>query len=238
MTRTMHLALIAGAVVVAPLTTLRVSAQEPTVAQKVAAIKAGVAANQAAIRKYTWLQTTTVAFKGEVKSTKVSQCSYQGTAPKPVCTQISEESALPPKGGPLIKHEAEKKGAEMKAYMDSVGVLMTQYIPPDGALMDKAANSGNVSVAKNPSAGTTKVVISNYVEKGDAMTLIVDPAGKLGSAAINTWLNDPSHAVTLQVTFAVLPDGTSYASPRVLNATDKQIVVTTTLSQFGMAPGA
>src|SRR5271166_3695551 len=180
MTWKTHLALIVGAVVVAaPLTAPRVGAQDPSVAQKVAAIKAGVAANQAAIRKYTWLQTTTVAYKGDVKSTKVSQCSYQGTAPKPVCTQISATSAPPPKGGPVIKHEAEKKGAELKAYMDSVGVLMTMYIPPDAALMDKAANSGNVSVAKNPSEGTTKVVISNYVEQGDAMALIVDPAGKL-----------------------------------------------------------
>ena len=81
-------------------------------------------------------------------------------------------------------------------------------------------------------------MVSNYVEQGDAVTLIVDAAGKLGSAAVNTWLNDPSHTVTLQVTFTALPDGTTYASPRVLNATDKQIVVTTTLSQFGMAPGA
>ena len=238
MTRTMHLALIVGAVVAAPLTAAHLGAQDPTVAQKVAAIKAGVAANQAAIRKYTWLQTTTVAYKGNVKSTKVSQCSYQGTAPKPVCTQISATSAPPPKGGPIVKHAAENKAAELKAYMDSVGVLMTQYIPPDGALIDKAANSGNLSVAKNPSAGTTKVVISNYAQQGDAVTLVVDPAGKLGSAAINTWLNDPSHKVTLQVTFAALPDGTSYASPRVLNAADKEVVVTTTLSQFGMAPGA
>lgn len=238
MTRSMNLAMILGAAAATAFASTRLEAQDPTTAQKVAAIKAGVAANQAAIRKYTWLQTTTVALKGEVKSTKVSQCSYQGTAPKPVCTQISETSAPPPKGGPLVHKEVEKKQAEMKAYMDSVGVLMTMYVPPDGALLDKAANSGNVSVAKNPSAGTTKVVISNYAEQGDAMTLVVDPAGKLGSAAINTWLNDPKHTVTLQVTFAALPDGTSYASPRVLNATDKQVVVTTTLSQFGMAPGA
>ena len=129
MTRTMHLALIVCAVSTASsVASVRLDAQDPTVAQKVAAIKAGVAANQAAIRKYTWLQTTTVALKGEVKSTKVSQCSYQA-APKPVCTEISSTSAAPPKGGPLVKHEVEKKTAEMKAYMDSVGVLVAMYIP-------------------------------------------------------------------------------------------------------------
>lgn len=235
MTRTIHLAAMFSVVTAAGLFAPRVQAQDPTVAQKVAAVKAGIAANQAALRKYTWLQTTTMALKGEVKSTDVSQCQYQGAAPKPVCTQISSTKAPPPKGGPLVKHEVEKKTAEMKVYMDSVKTLVESYVPPQAALLDKAANSGNVSVAKNPSDGTTKVVISNYLQQKDAVTLVVDATGKLGSAAINTWLNDPSHAVTVQVTFIALPDGTRYASPKVLNVAEKEVTVTTTTTNYAIS---
>jgi hypothetical protein len=135
-----------------------------------------------------------------------------------------------------MKHEIEKKQAEMKAYMDSVKTLIEAYIPPNPALMDKAVGSGNAAVAPNPSNGTTKVTISNYLQQGDAVSLVVaDATGKLLSADINTWLNAPSHVVTLQVTFASLADGTSYPSPKVLNATEKQIVITTTSSQFAVA---
>lgn len=38
--------------------------------------------------------------------------------------------------------------------------------------------------------------------------------------------------VTLQVQMASLPDGTSYESQTVLNATAKQLVVTTTNSNY------
>ena len=231
MKRTIRLALLLGGLSAASL-----GAQPPTVQQKVAALKQGIAANEAAMHKYQWLQTTTLALKGEVKSTTVSQCSYQGGAPKPVCTQISATEAEKPHGGPVMKHEIEKKQAEMKAYMDSVKTLIEAYIPPNPALMDKAVGSGNAAVAPNPSNGTTKVTISNYLQQGDAVSLVVaDATGKLLSADINTWLNAPSHVVTLQVTFASLADGTSYPSPKVLNATEKQIVITTTSSQFAVA---
>jgi hypothetical protein len=224
------------ALILSGLGAANLGAQAPTPQEKVAALKAGIAANEVQLHKYQWLQTTTVALKGEVKSTTVSQCSYQGGAPKPVCTQISENQAEKPHGGPLMKHEIEKKQAEMKAYMDSVKTLIESYVPPNPALMDKAVGSGNVAVAPNPSNGTTKLTVSNYLQQGDAVALVVgDASGKLVSAAINTWLNAPNHTVTLQVTFASLSDGTSYPSPKVLTATEKEIVITTTSSQFAMS---
>src|SRR6202043_2319203 len=48
----------------------------PDLQQKVAALKQSVAQNQQALRQYTWTEKTEMIFKGETKSTKLSQCQY------------------------------------------------------------------------------------------------------------------------------------------------------------------
>jgi hypothetical protein len=210
--------------------------QALTIAQRVSAIQQGEVANQTALRKYAWLQTTKLALKGEVKQTKVESCQY-GPGPVPECTEISS-TAMTPSGGPFRRRAEENKIKEIKAYMDSVKTLMTLYVPPEAAKIEAAASSGNISVAKNPSTGTAKVVISNYAQQGDAVTLVVaDPSEKLRTAAIDTWLNDNSHKVTLAVTYAWLPDGTRYAADKVLTAAAQNITVTTTMASFSMAIG-
>ena len=178
-----------------------------------------------------------MALKGEVKQTKVESCQY-GPGPVPECTEISS-NAMKPSGGPFRRRAEENKIKEIKAYMDSVKTLMELYVPVQAAKIDAAANTGNISVAKNPSAGTAKIVISNYAQQGDAVTLVVsDPSEKLRTANIATWLNDNSHTVTLAVTFGWLPDGTRYAAEKVLTASAQNITVTTTMSNFSMAIGA
>ena len=49
---------------------------------------------------------------------------------------------------------------------------------------------------------------------------------------IDTYMGEEKDVVTLQVQMASLPDGTSYESQTVLNATAKQLVVTTTNSNY------
>jgi len=65
------------------------------------------------------------------------------------------------------------------------------------------------------------------------MTLTFDPARKaIVSLSINTYMGQAKDVVTLQVQMASLPDGTNYAGQTVLNATAKQLVVTTTNSNY------
>jgi hypothetical protein len=45
-------------------------------------------------------------------------------------------------------------------------------------------------------------------------------------------LGEAKDAVTLQVQMSSLPDGTNYAQQSVLNATAKQLVVTTTNANY------
>jgi hypothetical protein len=231
MNRTTIAVLLAAFFVTAP------GAQQPTMQEQVAAIKQSLAANQQAVRKYQWLQTMKVAVKGETKQTQVSSCSYQGASPKPVCTEISSTPAEKPSGGPIKKRMIEKKIAEMKAYMDSVKTLLGIYLPLQGEKIQAASASGQVSFAPNPSTKSTKVVVSNYAQPGDAVTLVLDDATKaVRSLLIGTYLGAPSSAVTVSVTFQTLGDGTNYPARKVLNASAQEITVTVTEASFTIKP--
>src|SRR5262249_32494505 len=127
---------------------------------------------------------------------------------------------------------------EMKAMMDSVKTLIAMYVPLEPEKIEAARNAGNIAMAPDPSTGATKLVISNYAEKGDAFTVIVGDSSKmLRSATVATWLNDPSRTVTLNVTFAKLPDGTRYASSKVLNVKAEEIQVQVTSTNYAIAAG-
>jgi hypothetical protein len=205
--------------------------------QKIAAVKQKIAENQQALQKYQWLETTKMSVNGEVKNTIVASCSYSA-GPKPVCTEVSSTPAEKPSGGPIRKKMMESKIAEMKAYMDSVKTLVAMYVPPTGERIQAAYQIGNVAIAKNPSAGTDKIVISNYAQQGDALTLLVgSEQHNIRSLTVSTYLSVPTSVVTLRVTFAALPDGTRYAQSKTLDATAQGITVTTSSVQYSLVPG-
>ena len=71
------------------------------------------------------------------------------------------------------------------------------------------------------------------------MTLTFDTtAKKVAEVNVNTFMGDAQDAVTLQVQMASLPDGTNYAQQTVLNATAKNLVVTTTNSNYQKLGGS
>jgi len=127
---------------------------------------------------------------------------------------------------------AKKKG-EMQDYMGQVKVLLAKYVPPDHQSMQQDFQAGKVSLTPNPSSGMTQIVFKDYALPGDQMTLSFDTAAKkISSVNVNTYLDDPKDVVTLAVQFASLPDSTNYVQQTVLNATAKNLVVTTTNSDY------
>jgi hypothetical protein len=65
------------------------------------------------------------------------------------------------------------------------------------------------------------------------MTLSFDTATqKISAINVQTYLDDPKDAVTLDVHFATLPDGTNYVQGTTLNAAAKQLQVATTNSDY------
>jgi len=204
-------------------------AQNPEVQQKLAAAKQAAAENKQRLRQYQWTETTQITLKGDPKPATEKLCQYgpDGQVQK---TPIGPPPS-PPSGGRLKQRVVEKKKAEITDYMDDVKGVLSMYVPPDPDRMQLAFQAGKLSL--NPAGNVVNLIFTDYAQPGDRMTLVFDPAiKKIISLSINTYMGQAKDAVTLQVQMAPLPDGTSYAQQTILNATAKQLVVTTTNSNY------
>jgi hypothetical protein len=227
------------AFVIAPivLASTLVSAQAPDAADKqarVAAIKQSLAQNQATLKQYTWIETTQVSMKGEVKKEEQKQCFY-GADGKVQKTPLS--GAAPPqqqqpeqgggrRGGRVKKNIVENKVEDLKDYLEKVAALVKDYVPPDPQNIQAAEAAGNVSV--QPGAqGAVTLTIKNYLKMGDSLALGFDTAAKkMSSYNVNSYVEKPKDdVVTLAVTFGRLDDGTSYPQQVVLDAKAKNVQV-------------
>lgn len=199
--------------------------------QKLMAMKQAAAANKQRLRQYQWIETSQITLKGEQKPERVYQCSYgpNGQVQK---IPMGAQPQQPQQKG-LRGRIVEKKTEEMKDYMQQVQSLLSLYVPPNAELMQQAFQKKNVSLDKNMGASGVQLVFSNYAKPGDQMTIGFDTATKkITTINVNTYMDNPQDAVTLSVQMASLPDGTNYSQQTVLNATQKQMQVTTTSSNF------
>jgi hypothetical protein len=204
-------------------------AQDSAAQDRLAMVKQAVAANAQKLHQYQWVETTQLTLNGDARPPTQNSCQYgpDGTVQKTLIGPPPQ----PPSGGPMKRRIIERKQAEMKEYMGQVKGLLAMYLPPDPQKMEQVKQAGNLSV--NPVSGALNLIFSNYAQAGDKMTLTFDTtAKKISSITINTYLGDPQSVVTLQVQMASLPDGTNYPQQTILNATAKQLVVTTTNANY------
>src|SRR5271165_7069544 len=219
--------LILGAA--ALLATIPALPQNPELQEKLAAVKQSMAENKQKLRQYQWTETTQLTLKGDQKPPSQNSCMYgpDGQVQK---TPIGPPPQQP-SGGRLKERGIEKKKAEMKDYMQDVKGVLSMYVPPDPQKMQAAYQAGKVSL--NPVPGAVNLVFTDYALPGDKMTLTFDTATKkIAGLNISTYMGDEKDAVTLKVQMASLPDGTNYEQQTVLNATAKELVVTTTNSNY------
>jgi type II secretory pathway pseudopilin PulG len=204
-------------------------AQNSDLQQRLAAVRQAMAENKQKQQQYQWIETTQLTLKGDAKPPTENLCRYgpDGQVQKTPIGPPPEQ----PSGGRVKQKIVAKKKAEMKDYMGDVKALLSLYVPPDPQKMQQAYQAGKVSL--NPAGGVVNLIFKDYALPGDQMTLTFDTAArKISSLNINTYMEEPKDAVTLQVQMASLPDGTNYVHQTVLNATAKQLVATTTNSKY------
>ncbi len=205
------------------------TAQNGELQQKLAAVKQAAAENKQQLRQYQWTETTQLTLKGDPKPPSEKLCQYgpDGRVQKTPIGPPPEQ----PSGGRMKQRIIEKKKAEMKDYMEDVKGVLGMYIPPDPQKMQQSFQAGKVSF--NPAGGLVNLIFTDYAQPGDRMTLAFDPATKkITSLNVNTYMGEAKDAVTLQVQMASLPGGPNYAQQTILNASAKQLVVTTTNSNY------
>ncbi len=94
-----------------------------------------------------------------------------------------------------------------------------------------AKQAGNISIV--PGSGTVNLVIKNYVKQGDSMTMTVsEKTHSPVSVQVNSYLNDPKDAVTINAQFAQLPDGTNHVATTAIDGVSKQLTVNDVNSNY------
>jgi hypothetical protein len=227
--------IVAAALAAAVFACAQASGQaSPEVQEKLAAVKQSAAENQQKLHSYQWVETTQLTLKGNAKPGTQSMCKYgpDGTVQKTPMGAPPQQAA--PSGGRLKQKVIANKKEEMQDYMGGVKKVIGMYVPPDPQKMQQAFQAGKVTL--NPSAGA--IVFKDYAQPGDQMTISFDTATKkISSLNVKTYMDNPKDAVTLTAQFASLPDGTNYVQQSVLNATAKQLVVTTVNENYQPVTG-
>jgi hypothetical protein len=202
-------------------------AQAPPVSlpERVAAIKATLAASQMNLRQYEWIETTVVSLKGEEKSRKVQRCYYgaDGVLQK-VLVDASPPSATKP--GLRGRIVANKK-AELTDYMQSAVSLMKSYMPPDPTKIQAVKDAGKVGIDILIPGKSVRINFRDYEKPGDNLGVKIDIANnQVAGMTVSSYLDNAANVVKLDARMGQLGDGTSYTSDITLEAPAKNLTVT------------
>jgi hypothetical protein len=218
---------MAGLMVAGPCRAL--TAQAPASPdQLVAALKQNLADGQKRLKQYEWVETTTIALKGEEKA-RTQKRVYYGADGKLTKVPMGEPAAKAApsggaKGGRLKAQVVANKKDDMKDYMERATALIQKYVPPSAASIQKAKDAGHMTV-QPPQAGTIHVEFKDFVQPADVLSLDVSDKAALLALKVATYLDKKDDAVTLEVAFGALTDGTSYTAKTTLNAAAKNLTV-------------
>ena len=198
--------------------------------QRIAAVKQSVAANQQALRSYTWLEKTELSLKGEVKATKVDSCRYgpDGKVQKTPVVQPAPPEKKRGLRGKIVANKTE----EMKDELQATVALIQQYVPPDSGQIQVVMNAGTASVSQ---AGPDLLAFNfpGYAKRGDALTVTFDKAiTSLRQIDVRTWLDKPEEPATLRVVMESMPNGISFPGSIVLSIPASKIEVRITKSNY------
>jgi hypothetical protein len=213
----------------------RLSAQAD-MQENIAIIKKNLTDSKEAMKKYEWIETTTVYVKGEQKSVKQKQC-YYALDGKLTKVETGGSTAAKTPGGMRGKVAANKK-ADMSDYAKKAVAKVQTYLPPDPAKLQKLYNDGKVGIQVLEPNKKFKLTFPGYNEAGDALVISLNKTDqKLMALDVSTSVDDPKEKVAFNVTFSDLPDGTQFQGTTTLDAPAKDLKIVIVNSGFKNAPG-
>jgi hypothetical protein len=228
-----NLSLLTAAIAFASLMVPSAAAQDQQIQQRLAEIKESAARNKQALAHYSWQEQRTIAIKGNVKDTKISQV-HIGPDGKP--EKIEVQNMPQSSGGRqhgIAHHVKEKKSEEYKEYGQQIAALAQQYAQPDPERLQQAFQQGNVLLGPAGAPGEVKMVISNYLKPNDKVTLVFNRQEKaIQSLDVATYLSEPKDAVTISALFSQLPDGTNHVASTKVKGVSKDLLMTTENSEY------
>ena len=208
-------------------------AQQPSVPERVAALKASLEGSQVVLRTYEWIETTVVSVKGEEKSRKQERCYYGADGG---LTKVEVNESEPARQRGIRGRIAEHKKEELTDYMQRAVSLVKTYVPPRPAMLQAAKDAGKVSIELLEPGKRARLNFRDYQKPGDNLGVEVDLVNNRAlGVRVATYLDDTSDAVTLDVRMGQLNDGTTYPSNVTLAAKAKDLTVTVQNSGYRRA---
>jgi hypothetical protein len=200
-----------------------VLAQQPTVQERVVALKASLAASQAILKQYEWVETTVVSLKGEEKARQMNRC-YHGAEGKVQKIPLTTPPPAEKKRG-LRGRIAEAKKEELTGTMKEAVALVKDYMPPQPVLIQSARDAGKVTL--QPLSGQrVRLSFGDYLKPGDSLALVVDlVSNRPLEAQISSYLDSQKEPATLNVRFNTLDNNATYAATSVLNVQAQNLTV-------------
>lgn len=197
--------------------------QQPTTAERVATLKANLAASQALLKPYEWMETTIISLKGEEKSRQMNRC-YHGADGKVQKVPVTAPAPAAKKRG-LRGKIAEAKKEELADYMHEAVTLVKQYVPPDQARIQAAKDAGKVSITPQP-GNQVRLTFADYLKSGDSLILELDlTSSRPLEAKVSTYLDSQKEPVSMDVRFGLLDNNATYPSTTTLEAKGKNLKV-------------
>ena len=213
----------------------RLSAQAD-MQENIAMIKKNLTDSKAAMKKYEWIETTTVFVKGEQKSVKQKQC-YYAVDGKLTKVETGGSTAAKTPGGIRGKVAANKK-EDMTDYAKNAIEKVQTYLPPDPEKLQKIYNDGKVGIQVLEPNKKFKLSFPDYNEAGDVLAISLSKTDqKLMALDVSTSVDDPKEKVAFNVTFSDLPDGTQFQGTTTLDAPAKDLKIVIVNSGFKNASG-
>jgi len=204
--------------------------QSPATQEHVAAFKQSLAKNKEALKKYQWVETTTVSMKGEVKSVKQNAC-YYGADGKIQKTPMGEPAAAPAeqssgRRGRLKAKVIANKKEELTEYMKAAVDLVGQYVPPNPDLIKYSKETNNIKVEQVEPNKVIRLSFPSFIKKGDLLSATLNlVSNSIVDVNISSYLESEKDQITLSVVFSQLSDGTSFTGKTTLKAPAKNVVV-------------
>ena len=198
-------------------------AQQPTAQERVVALKASLAASQAILKQYEWVETTVISLKGEEKAHQMNRC-YHGADGNVQKIPLTTPPPAEKKRG-LRGRIAESKKEELTDTMKEAVALVKGYMPPQPVLIQRAKDAGKLTL--QPLSGQrVRLTFADYLKPGDSLALVVDlVSNRPLEAQISSYLDSQKEPVTLDVRFGKLDNNATYAATSVVNVQAQKLTV-------------
>ena len=131
-----------------------------------------------------------------------------------------------------MKHIVQKKKEKMEQDVEEIRAVMQLYLPFNQAKFKQILVTGTIGLQHDRANGT-ELVLSSYAKQGDQIRLALNPTSmQADRILVNTYFDTPEDAMTIDVRFSTLADGTSYPALTSIQAPSKKLSIATSQSDF------